>query len=160
MRSSSVVSASLDRTAALLQRNANRRPTFVDCAARFLTDSKDGRSVDATAWHIRLLIPYVGNLDVHRVHDGTLQTFVADRLASGVTATTINRSLEVVRTILTRAARSYRHDDGRPWLEPMPPLIRMLMETPRAPYPITHGMNRTDSSRSYLRAWLGWCSLR
>jgi integrase len=127
----------VDRVDALLQRNADRRPTFMDCAARYLTDSKDKRSVDATAWHIRLLIPYVGNLDVHRVHDGTLQTFVADRLASGVTATTINRSLEVVRTILTRAARSYRNDDGRPWLETMPPLIRMLTETPRAPYPIT-----------------------
>src|SRR5216683_3530880 len=36
-----------------------------------------------------------GSLDVHRVHDGTLESFVADRLASGVTATTINRSLEV-----------------------------------------------------------------
>ena len=31
----------------------------------------------------------------------------------GVTATTTNRSLEVVRTILNRAARSYRDDDGR-----------------------------------------------
>ena len=31
----------------------------------------------------------------------------------GVTATTINRSLEVVRTILNRAVRSYRDDDGR-----------------------------------------------
>jgi integrase len=58
-------------------------------------------------------------------------------MTSGVTATTINRSLEVVRTILTRAARSYRDDRGRPWLETMPPLITMLPETPRAPYPIT-----------------------
>ena len=54
-----------------------------------------------------------------------------------VTATTINRSLEVVRTILNRAARSYRNGDGRSWLETMPPLITMLPETPRAPYPIT-----------------------
>lgn len=93
--------------------------------------------MDATAWHIRLLLPYVGTLDIHQVHDGALESFIADRLASGVTATTINRSLEVVRTILTRAARSYRNDDGRPWLESMPPLITMLPETPRAPYPIT-----------------------
>ena len=62
---------------------------------------------------------------------------MADRVASAVTATTINRSLEVVRTILTRAARSYRDDDGRPWLETMAPLISMLQETPRTPYPIT-----------------------
>jgi len=131
------LAAEIDRVDALLERNANRCPTFADCAARYLTDSKNKRSVDATAWHIRLLIPYVGSLDIHRVHDGTLASFIADRIASGVTATTINRSLEVVRTILTRAARSYRDDDGRPWLETMPPLIRMLPETPRAPYPIT-----------------------
>ncbi len=84
-----------------------------------------------------MLISYVSSLDIHRIQDGTLQSFIADRLASGVTATTINRSLEIVRTILTRAARSYRDDRGRPWLETMPPLISMLPERPREPYPIT-----------------------
>jgi integrase len=58
-------------------------------------------------------------------------------MAAGVTATTINRSLEVVRTILNRAARTYRDDDGRPWLDALPPAITMLPETPRLPYPIT-----------------------
>ena len=122
---------------AALERDANPRPRFADCAARYLAQSKDKRSVGSTAWHVRLLTSYIGGLDIHRVHDGTLEPFVADRLASGVTATTINRSLEVVRTILNRAARSYRDNDGRPWLETMPPLITMLPETPRAPYPIT-----------------------
>jgi integrase len=42
-----------------------------------------------------------------------------------------------VRTILTRAARSYRDDQGRPCLETMPPLITILPESPRTPYPIT-----------------------
>jgi integrase len=82
-------------------------------------------------------MPYVGALDIHQVHDGTLQPFIADRKASGVTATTINRSLEIVRAILTRAARSYRDERGPPLLEMMPPLITMLPETPQAPYPIT-----------------------
>ena len=74
---------------------------------------------------------------MNRVHDRTLEPFIADRMAAGVTATTINRSLEVVRTILNRAARAYRDDDGRPWLDALPPLITMLPETPRPPYPIT-----------------------
>jgi hypothetical protein len=59
----------IDRVDALLWRNANRRPTFADCAARYLTESKSKRSVDATAWHIRLLIPYVGTFDICRVHE-------------------------------------------------------------------------------------------
>jgi integrase len=66
-----------------------------------------------------------------------LEPFVKARLAAGASATTINRSLEVVRTILNRAARSYRDAGGRPWLEALPPLITMLPENPRSPYPIT-----------------------
>ena len=113
------------------------RPRFADAAARYLEESCDLRSVDVTAWHVRLLSPYIGTLELKRVHDGTLGQFIADRLADGVTATTINRSLEVVRTVLNRAARSYRDDDGRPWLEGVPSLIKMREETRRLPYPIT-----------------------
>ncbi len=119
------------------QRQANPRSRFADCAARYLAESTNKRSVDTTAWHVRLLTSYIGSLEVRQIHDGTLERFVAERVASGVTATTINRSLEVVRTILNRAARSYRDDRGCPLLETMPPLITMLPETPRPPYPIT-----------------------
>jgi hypothetical protein len=65
------LAAEIDRVDALLQRNVHRRPTFADCAARYLVDSQNNRSVDATAWHIRLLIPYFGALDIHQIHDGT-----------------------------------------------------------------------------------------
>jgi integrase len=42
-----------------------------------------------------------------------------------------------VRTVLNRAARVYRDDTGRPWLEGVPPLITMVAENRRPPYPIT-----------------------
>lgn len=113
------------------------RPCFAHGAARYLRESADKRSVDVTAWHIRMLIPYIGTLELDRVHDTTLRHFIEDRIAAGVTATTINRSLEVVRTILNRSARAYRNDQGRPWLAGMPPLISTLPETRRSPYPIT-----------------------
>jgi hypothetical protein len=48
-----------------------------------------------------------------------------------------DRSLEVVLTVLNRAARSYHDPDGRPWFEAMPLLITILPENPRSPYPIT-----------------------
>lgn len=54
-----------------------------------------------------------------------------------MSATTVNRTLEVARTILHRAARAYRDEEGRPWLEFAPPLITMLRESPRLPHPIT-----------------------
>jgi integrase len=120
-----------------LARRAHPRPTFADCAARYLTQSREKRSFEAIRVHVRALLPHIGHLEPHHVHDATLAPFISQRIASCVTAITINRSLEVVRTILNRAARSYRDEDGRPWLEAIPPLITMLPEAPRPAYPIT-----------------------
>lgn len=119
----------------LSQRGA--RPHFGDCAQRYLSQSKDMRSLEAIRIHVRLLTEHVGHLEPHQVHDATLAPFISERIADGVSATTINRSLEIARTILHRAARAYRDENGRPWLDALPPLIAMLPECPRTPYPIT-----------------------
>jgi integrase len=120
-----------------LARREHPRPTFADCAARYLAQSREKRSFEAIQVHVRALLPHIGHLEPHQVHDATLAPFISQRIASCVTAITINRSLEVVRTILNRAARSYRDEDGRPWLEAIPPLITILPEAPRPAYPIT-----------------------
>lgn len=95
------------------------------------------RSLEAIRVHVRLLEQCIGHLEPQQVHDATLQPSISVRIATGASATTINRSLEVARTILHRAARSYRGEDGRPWLDALPPLITMLPECRRSPYPIT-----------------------
>ncbi len=119
-----------------LERRAHARPLFSDCAKRFLLESKYKRTQADIAWHLRLLSRYVGDLEIRKVHDETLRPLIEERLADGVSATTINRTLEVARTILHRAARAYRDGDGFPWLETAPPLITMLRESPRLPHPI------------------------
>ena len=107
-------------------RKAHARPTFTDCAARYIEQSRGKRSFDTIRWHVALVQSYLADLEPKQIHDQTLEPFVKARLADGASATTINRSLEVVRTILNRAARSYRDPDGRPWLEGLPPLITMF----------------------------------
>ena len=119
------------------ERQAHARPTFTDCAARYVAQSRSKRSIDVIKWHVQLLARYIGNLEPQQIHDATLEPFIKDRLAQGASATTINRTLEIVRTILNRAARSYRDADGRPWLDAIPPLISMLPEDPRLPYPLS-----------------------
>ena len=119
-----------------LERRAHARPLFSDCAKRFLLESKYKRSRVDIAWHLGMLSRYVGDLEIRKVHDETLRPLIEARLADGVSATTINRTLEVARTILHRAARAYRDRDGFPWLETAPPLITMLRESPRLPHPI------------------------
>jgi len=140
-----------------LARKAHARPTFTDCATRYVAQSRGKRSIDVIKWHVTLLQSYIGHLEPQRVHDQTLEPFVKARLAHGASATTINRSLEVVRTILNRAARSYRDADGRPWLEAVPPLITMLPESPRLPYPIT--WKEQDTLFRQLPAHLGRMAL-
>ena len=120
-----------------LERRMHSLPLFSDCAKRFLRESKHKRSAVTLTWHVEMLLRYVGELEVRRVHDDTLRPFIDARLAEGASATTVNRSLEVVRAILTRAARAYRDQDGLPWLDIAPPLITMLPEDPRQPYPIS-----------------------
>ncbi len=126
----------LERLGWELERRAHARPLFSDCAKRFLLESKYKRSRADIAWHLGMLSRYVGDLEIRKVHDETLRPLIEARLADGVSATTINRTLEVARTILHRAARAYRDRDGFPWLETAPPLITMLRESPRPPHPI------------------------
>lgn len=129
--------AEIHRIDVSLERNTYSRVRFADCSARYLAESRFKRSAKVIEWHVELLNAHIGQLEIDRVHDGTLAPFVAARLAAGVSTTTINRSLEIVRTILNRAARVYRDEDGRPRLNTLPPLISMLPETPRQPYPLT-----------------------
>jgi integrase len=125
------------RLEAELDLRMHARPLFRHCAARYLAESAHKRTADTIAWHVRLLLGHFSDFEPSRIHDVTLRPFIELRQAEGVGATTINRSLEVMRTILRRAARAYRDDDGRPWLEQPTPLMSMLAESPRSPCPIT-----------------------
>lgn len=118
-------------------RRGHNRPLFRDGAARYLIESKHKRTVQLLAYHIQLLIPHVGDLELDYIHDGTLEGFKEARYAEGVSPTTINRTLEVVRAVLTRAARSWRDNDGLPWLITAPPLITMEPENRRQPHPMS-----------------------
>ena len=120
-----------------LARRAQARPLFRDCAARDLAQRHERRSLATMQIHVRLLLPHIGDLEPRQVHDATPASFISSRVAAGASATTINRSLEVVRAILNRAARSYRDADGTAWLSGVSPLITMLPESRRSPYPIT-----------------------
>jgi hypothetical protein len=59
----------------------NRRPRFKDCAAQYLANCRRDITASNSSLHIRLLIPYIGDLEAKQVHDGTLKSFVDDRLA-------------------------------------------------------------------------------
>jgi integrase len=123
-----------------VERKSGTRRNFCDAAERYLMECtrRQVRTTETIAYHIKLVLPYLSTKPLEGIHSGTLASFIEDRLAGAmeITPTTVNRTLEVVRTILLRAARVWRNDDGTPWLGSAP-LIEMLPETPRLPYPIS-----------------------
>lgn len=113
---------------------------FADAAAKYLTECKTRkvRSLDTICYHVQILLPYIGMLNMSDVCNESLEIFVSERIEEDKAKNaTINRSLEVVRTVMNRAARVWR-DNGKPWLSSSP-LIEMLDETQqrRKPCPIT-----------------------
>ena len=113
---------------------------FAAAAQKYLIESerKKLRSLETAAYHVALLLPYVGSMALADICNDSLQPFIDERLDEDeVKPSTVNRTLEVARTIMNRAARLWR-TNGKPWLATAP-LIEMLDEkaTRRQPYPIT-----------------------
>jgi hypothetical protein len=54
---------------------------------------------------MKIVDPYVGDVALNRVHDGTVAKFVQKRLAEGKSPRTINIALQRVSRILRLAAR-------------------------------------------------------
>ena len=122
--------------------------TWREATTRFLVEYQDQPSIALSASHIEQLDPYLGDLPVTHVDDGTLAQFIKDRKAPGLTKTgkvkpgvsnrTINIALQRVVRILNLCARKWRDAEKRPWLESVP-MISMLDEksNSRKPYPLS-----------------------
>ncbi|MGD9787480.1 MAG: tyrosine-type recombinase/integrase [Sulfuricellaceae bacterium] len=117
--------------------------TFDEAAAKYLLDHQDKVSLAQDIYQLERLMPFIGKLTLDQIHDGTLAPFIKDRKANGRAHKTINLGLGLVRRILNLAARSWRDEDGKTWLE-MPPLITMLplIGFQREPQPITWAEQR------------------
>jgi integrase len=123
-----------------LERTHGTRPrvTFREGALRYLREHQEIASIDTAAWHVELLDPWIGDMAMRDVCDETLEPFKTRRLEEdGVTVTTMNRSLEIVRRILNLAARQWRHPNRLTWLETAPLITIAKDEGARRPYPIS-----------------------
>ncbi len=123
---------------------------FRHAAGRYLLELKhaaDVRTLGTISGHVVLLNQWVGDLPLRQVCNDSFRAFKADRLAGrsaggkparAVKPATVNRSLEVARTVLNRAARVWRTAAGLPVLGTAP-LIEMLDEqaTKRQPRPMS-----------------------
>jgi integrase len=112
---------------------------FCHGAERYLLECerRKVKTADLIAYHVSLLLPYIGMKPLELVHNASFESFKTERQdEDNASPTTVNRTLEVARTILNRAARVWRDDAGKPWLSTAP-LIEMLTENRRAPRPLS-----------------------
>lgn len=115
--------------------------TFREAATRYLSENMQKRSIERDARALEVADPYIGQLALKQVHMGTLQAFINAR-RNHVKTATINRELAVVRRVLNLAARMWRDEAGRPWLDAAP-LIQMLpLGDERKPYPLSFSEQR------------------
>ena len=110
---------------------------FREAATKYLLEHTEKRSIADDALHLRQLDPYIGDLTLERVRDGTLGRFVEARLAKGVKAKSVNNALGVARRILNLAARRWRDEAGLTWLETAPLLSMLPGGDAREPYPLS-----------------------
>lgn len=106
--------------------------TFDSAAANYLQTHQQKPSLESDIYHLKAVMPYIGQLPIDQIHNGTLKPFVDARKAEGRKNKTINHSLAIVRRILNLAARDWRDEKGMTWLI-TPPMITLLPLTDQRP---------------------------
>ena len=123
------------------ERQARR---FDETAAHYLLTNQSKASLVTETYLLQSVMPTIGALGLHQVHDGSLAAYVAQRLGDGRSHKTINLALGVVRRILNLAATTWRDDNGNTWLQHAPRITMLpLVGHQREPQPISWTDQRT-----------------
>ncbi len=110
--------------------------TFEEAAVHYLEKSAGKASLKSEVYHLQAVMPFIGDLPLERVHNGTLEGFIQARKAAGRKNKTINLSLSVVRRILNLAARDWRDVNGFTWLATAPLITMLPLTDQRPPRPL------------------------
>jgi integrase len=110
--------------------------TFAQAAAKLVLENQHKRSIADDVSRLKDLIPFIGSMQVDRLHIGSLQPWIAHKRKQGRQTGTINNGLQVVRRILHLAAGEWVDEQGLTWLQ-APPKIKLLsVIARRQPYPL------------------------
>jgi integrase len=98
---------------------------WAEAVVRYLAESQEKRTIRDDRDHLRRLDPYLRDTRLDRINMDAIWPFIRDRRErDGVSNSTVNRALEVVRRILNLAHQEWN------WLQRVP-RIRMLPEPKR-----------------------------
>jgi integrase len=111
--------------------------TFEQAAAKFVLENRQKRSLSDDVSRLKGLMPWIGGVNLDRLHLGVLQARIAERRRSGASAGTINHGLQVVRRILNLAASEWMDEQGLTWLQAAPKIKLLPNHDKRPPYPLS-----------------------
>lgn len=128
------------------------RRNWNEAVVKYLAETtyKASQSDDRT--HLRWVDRFLNGVELDRIDRDLLDRIMTARKAEGVANSTVNRTLEVVRAVLRRAA------DEWDWISKAP-RVRMLPEPKRRIRWLTRD-RRIDSSRPCPSTWRQWCGSR
>ncbi|MFO7541988.1 MAG: site-specific integrase [Thiobacillus sp.] len=111
--------------------------SFEQAAAALVLEHQHKRSLQSDIGRLKSLLPWIGEVALDRLHRGTLEPWIEQRLKDGVSVGTINHGLKVTRHILNLAAAEWIDEFGLSWLQAAPK-IKLLPDTEkRQPYPLS-----------------------
>ncbi|WP_323026654.1 tyrosine-type recombinase/integrase [Castellaniella sp.] len=115
-----------------------RLVTLDEAAAKYIQEQAD---VGKPSWGndasmLRPVVAMKGSLTIDLLGDDSLADFVQARLDQGRKATTINRTLAVVRAICNRAATVWKFENGLTWLDRAPRITLLDESDKRPPRPL------------------------
>jgi integrase len=111
--------------------------TFEQAAAKYVLEQQHKRSLQDDVSRLNGLLPWIGNVQLDKLHIGTLQPWIAERRRSGVSVGTINHGLQIVRRIMNLAAGEWIYEQGLTWLQSAPRIKLFPNREKRPPYPLT-----------------------
>jgi integrase len=110
---------------------------FRVAATKYLTENQHKASVVSDAYMLKSLDPFIGDVSLSKLHDGTLQQYIDSRRVAKIKSKSINNALSVVRRILNLASRKWRDEHGLTWLLTAPLISMLPTNDSRKPYPLS-----------------------
>lgn len=89
-----------------------------DAVYRWLKENAHKRSIETDKVHLRWLEPHLNRYQLHQIDNRVVENIAATKEAEGVSPTTVNRVLEILRALLSRAYREWE------WIDKVP-VVRM-----------------------------------
>lgn len=111
--------------------------SFESAAAKYVLEHRHKKSLRNDINRLENLMPWIGSVPIHRIHQGTLEAWKESRLEEGRAAGTINHGVKLVNRILTLASDEWVNEYGMTWLDRAPKLKLLPDHNKRPPYPLS-----------------------